>query len=79
MVVGSTGGGDHHPAWYLNLVANPEVELQVGAERMKARARTANDEEKPRLWEMMAAIWPDYDRYQERTDRIIPVVILDRL
>ena len=79
LVVASTGGGDHHPAWYLNLVANPEVELQVGSEKMRAMARTADDGEKPRLWELMAAIFPDYDKYQKRTERVIPVVILDPL
>jgi hypothetical protein len=53
------------------------VEIQVGAEKMRARARTAGDDEKPGLWKKMAKIWPDYDRYQEKTERIIPVVILD--
>ena len=77
LVVASTGGGPKHPAWYLNLVNDPEVELQVGAEKFRATARTADDEEKPALWEEMAAIWPDYDKYQAKTERIIPVVILD--
>jgi deazaflavin-dependent oxidoreductase (nitroreductase family) len=77
LVVASTGGGDHHPAWYLNLVANPEVEIQVGAKKSKARAKTADDDEKPALWAKMAEIWPDYDKYQEKTERVIPVVILD--
>jgi deazaflavin-dependent oxidoreductase (nitroreductase family) len=77
LVVASTGGGDRHPAWYLNLDADPDVEIQVGAEKMRARARTAGDDEKPGLWKKMAKIWPDYDRYQEKTERIIPVVILD--
>lgn len=79
LVVASTGGGDRHPAWYLNLVAEPEVEVQVGSEKLRARAITADDVEKPALWEKMAEIWPDYDRYQVRIDRIIPVVILDPL
>ena len=78
LVVASTGGGSRHPAWYLNLVEHPEVDVQVGAERFRATARTATPEEKPRLWKLMASIWPDYDRYQEKTDRVIPVVILER-
>jgi deazaflavin-dependent oxidoreductase (nitroreductase family) len=79
LVVASQGGSDTHPAWYLNLVANPEVELQVGADKFVARARTAAAKEKPRLWRLMASIWPEYNRYQTRTDRDIPVVILDRV
>jgi deazaflavin-dependent oxidoreductase (nitroreductase family) len=78
LVVASQGGAKRHPAWYLNLVDAPEVELQVGAERFPARARTATPEEKPGLWRLMASIWPEYDRYQARTTRDIPVVILER-
>ena len=65
------------PAWYLNLEANPEVQLQVGAERFSAHARTANDQEKPELWRTMTAEWPAYDDYQENTERQIPVVVLE--
>lgn len=79
LVVGSVGGSSKHPAWYLNLVANPEVRVQVGADRFDARARPATAEEKPRLWELMTAIWPAYDGYQLRTRRDIPVVILERV
>lgn len=78
VVVASRGGAPHHPAWYLNLVADPQVWLQVGAEKFTARARTATPEEKPRLWKQMASIWPDYDNYQAKTSRDIPVVILER-
>jgi deazaflavin-dependent oxidoreductase (nitroreductase family) len=78
LVVGSVGGSSKHPAWYLNLVADPEVHVQVGSDRFTARARPATAEEKPRLWELMTAIWPAYDGYQRRTRRDIPVVILDR-
>lgn len=77
VVVASVGGAAHHPAWYLNLVANPEVDVQVGAQRFKARARTATGDEKARLWRMMAGIFPTYDRYQAGTSREIPVVILE--
>jgi deazaflavin-dependent oxidoreductase (nitroreductase family) len=79
LLVASVGGAAKHPAWYLNLVANPEVELQVKAERFKGRARTATAQEKPRLWRLMASIWPDYDNYQTKTEREIPVVIVDRV
>jgi deazaflavin-dependent oxidoreductase (nitroreductase family) len=78
LVVASKGGAPEHPSWYLNLVANPDVELQVGAEKFGARARSATAEEKPHLWSVMTAIWPDYDEYQKKTDREIPVVILER-
>ncbi|MCL7458534.1 nitroreductase family deazaflavin-dependent oxidoreductase [Micromonospora sp. MSM11] len=78
LVVASQGGDPKHPAWYLNLLDEPLVEVQVGAERFTARARTATAEEKPRMWSTMAAIWPAYDEYQAKTDRDIPVVVLDR-
>jgi deazaflavin-dependent oxidoreductase (nitroreductase family) len=78
VVVASAGGADHHPVWYLSLLDQPDARVHVGAERFDARARTAADHERPRLWAKMAAIWPDYDRYQEKTDRVIPVVVLER-
>jgi deazaflavin-dependent oxidoreductase (nitroreductase family) len=77
LIVASSGGAAQHPQWYLNLVAHPEAELQVGAAKIAARARTAEPEEKPRLWQTMTAIYPTYDRYQEKTSREIPVVILE--
>ncbi|MPZ23394.1 MAG: nitroreductase family deazaflavin-dependent oxidoreductase [Dehalococcoidia bacterium] len=79
VVVGSQGGAPQHPAWYLNLSENSEADVQVGADRFKARARTASPEEKRSLWQVMTAIWPDYDNYQEKTPRQIPVVVLERL
>ena len=78
LIVASRGGAPNHPEWYLNLEANPEVEVQVRGDRFKARARTATPEEKPDLWRRMVAVWPDYAEYQKRTDRPIPVVILER-
>jgi deazaflavin-dependent oxidoreductase (nitroreductase family) len=78
VVVASNGGAKEHPSWYRNLVEDPEVRLQVGREHIRARARTATREEKPRLWRLMAEIYPEYDRYQRKTDRDIPVVILER-
>ena len=79
LVVGSVGGAERHPSWYVNLVETPEVEVQVGADKFTARASTATPGEKPTLWRLMASMWPDYDRYQARTKRDIPVVILERL
>ena len=78
LVVASQGGAPKHPAWYLNLSEDPQVEVQVEGDRFKARARTATPEEKPELWKIMTSEWPDYDAYQERTDREIPVVVLER-
>jgi deazaflavin-dependent oxidoreductase (nitroreductase family) len=77
LIVASKGGAPEHPGWYLNLVANPEVELQVKGDRIHARARTATPEEKAELWSIMTKEWPDYDGYQEKTDRDIPVVVLE--
>jgi deazaflavin-dependent oxidoreductase (nitroreductase family) len=79
LVVASKGGAPTHPAWYQNLVGQPEVDVQVGSEKFKARARTAGAEEKPGLWQTMTSIWPAYDEYQQRTSRPIPVVILERV
>jgi deazaflavin-dependent oxidoreductase (nitroreductase family) len=78
VIVASKGGWDHHPAWYLNLDANPDVTVQVKDDSFPARARTAQGEERERLWKVMAATWPDYDEYQKKTERQIPVVILER-
>ncbi|MEU3164432.1 nitroreductase family deazaflavin-dependent oxidoreductase [Streptosporangium sp. NPDC006930] len=78
LVVASKGGADDPPLWYLNLQADPEVEVQVLGDRFKARARTATPEEKPEMWSIMAAAWPAYDDYQTKTEREIPVVVLER-
>jgi deazaflavin-dependent oxidoreductase (nitroreductase family) len=78
VVVASKGGAEQHPEWYLNLRDNPEVQVQVMADRFRARARTATPEERERLWPQMVAIWPAYADYQKKTDRQIPLVILER-
>ena len=78
-VVASKGGSDTPPAWYLNLSQDPDVEVQVKGDRFRARARTATAEEKPGFWQTMASEWPDYDSYQQRTEREIPVVVLERI
>jgi deazaflavin-dependent oxidoreductase (nitroreductase family) len=76
LVVASMGGAPKHPSWYLNLVDNPDAEVQVKGDIIPVRAHTATDEEKPRLWKIVTAQWPNYDVYQTRTDRQIPVVVL---
>jgi len=78
VVVASKGGAPEHPGWYRNLANEPEVELQVKNEVFPARARTATGVERERLWKLAARQWPDYDEYQTRTDREIPVVVLER-
>jgi len=78
LIVASKGGDDNPPLWYLNLQANPEVEVQVLGDKFKARARTATPEEKPDMWRVMTATWPAYDDYQKKTSREIPVVVLER-
>jgi proline iminopeptidase len=79
VVVASKGGAPTHPGWYLNLVAQPAVEVQVRADRFRATARTATGEERARLWQTMAAIYPPYNAYQAKTQREIPVVVLERV
>ncbi len=76
LVVASYGGAPRHPAWYLNLTAHPEAEIQVRDQRLPVVARTGPDDEKPRLWRTMTELWPNYDVYESRTDRAIPVVVL---
>lgn len=76
LVVASMGGAPQHPQWYQNLQHKPEAEVQVKAERFAVTARTAGPDEKPRLWRIVTDVWPNYDVYQTRTDREIPVVVL---
>ncbi len=76
VVIASNGGDERHPAWYLNLRANPQAEVQVGRERKAVAAETAGAEEKARLWRLMTEVYAGYDGYQERTSRDIPVVVL---
>ena len=79
VVVASKGGAPNHPSWYLNLVAQPEVAIQVGADRKRANARTATGVERNDLWAKMSDIYPPYNDYQQRTDREIPVIVLESL
>ncbi len=78
LVVASKGGAPDSPLWYHNLSADPAVEVQVWGERFAATARTATAQEKPEMWKTMTATWPQYDEYQTKTDREIPVVVLER-
>jgi deazaflavin-dependent oxidoreductase (nitroreductase family) len=77
VIVASKGGYPQHPAWYHNLRANPETTIQIGSERRLVRARVAGPEERERLWPMVVEAYSGYADYQERTDREIPVVILE--
>jgi proline iminopeptidase len=78
VIVASQGGAPEDPGWYRNLAKEPDVELQVLDEVFPARARTAEGEERDRLWKLAAQQWPDYDEYAKRTDREIPLVVLER-
>jgi F420H(2)-dependent quinone reductase len=77
VIVASKGGSHKHPAWFLNLQANPETTVQVRGERRRVRAREASDAERERIWPKLIAVWSDYDNYQRRTDRQIPLVVLE--
>jgi deazaflavin-dependent oxidoreductase (nitroreductase family) len=77
VLVASKGGHPKHPAWYHNLRANPDTTIQVGSKRRAVRARVANDEEHKRLWPKAVGTYSGYQGYQERTDRKIPLVILE--
>jgi deazaflavin-dependent oxidoreductase (nitroreductase family) len=78
VVIASKGGAPDHPGWYKNLAARSDVEVQVGAKKLKAKARTVTGAERAKLWTEMATLFPPYDRYQEKAQgREIPVVVLD--
>jgi len=76
-VVASKGGAPDHPGWYKNILANPEVELQVGTRTVRAKARTVSGGERQKLWDKAITWWPPYVDYQKKTQREIPVVVLD--
>src|SRR5215469_15518362 len=77
IIVASKGGAPAHPGWYRNILANPEVEVQVGTKKLTARARTATGGERAQLWEKALKFWPHYADYQKKTEREIPVVVLE--
>jgi F420H(2)-dependent quinone reductase len=76
-VVASKGGAPKHPVWYLNLRADPDVTLQDGPNVYDLRARVLEGAERAEWWPRATAVWPDYDNYQTRTDRQIPIVVLE--
>jgi deazaflavin-dependent oxidoreductase (nitroreductase family) len=78
VIVASKGGAPRHPGWYRNLAKDPNVQVQVKDDVFSARARTATGDERERLWQLALQQWPDYDAYQTRTEREIPVVVLER-
>ncbi len=78
VVIGSKGGADTQPSWYLNLHANPAVEVQVAKEHFTARARVATGKEREQLWEQMVQVYPPYREYQQKTKREVPVVVLEK-
>ena len=77
IIVASKGGAPEHPGWYKNLLANPDVEVQVGTKKLKAKARTTSGAERAQLWEKALKFWPPYADYEKKTERQIPVVVLD--
>ncbi|QKG18632.1 nitroreductase family deazaflavin-dependent oxidoreductase [Actinomadura verrucosospora] len=76
LLVASNGGADRHPAWYLNLTDTPAVSLQVGPDHFTATAHIATAEERPRLWQIVTELFPQYAKYQEQSARELPLVIL---
>ncbi|MCU1406575.1 MAG: hypothetical protein JWQ43_2878 [Glaciihabitans sp.] len=78
IICASLGGAPKHPVWFLNLKANERVWLQVGGDTFWAVASEASESERERLWPMMVGVYPDYAEYEERTDRLIPLVVLTR-
>ena len=79
VIVASKGGAPRHPGWYTNLKKTPEVGVQIKGENFRARARDAEGDERERLWRMMNGEWRHYDEYQQKTERTIPVVVLERM
>lgn len=79
VIVASKGGAPGHPAWYYNLVANPEVSIEYGAEQFRAQATVTEEPERTSLYQKMAAVFPGFTEYEQKTTRIIPVITLTRL
>jgi deazaflavin-dependent oxidoreductase (nitroreductase family) len=76
VIIASKGGAATHPAWYLNLRANPDATVEIGDREVQVEARVADPEEKARLWEKMVEMYPTYDDYQRKTEREIPLLVL---
>ena len=78
LIVASRGGTPQPPDWFLNLMEDPSPEIQIRADRFVVDARIASSDEKPAMWADLVSVWPAYDDYQAKTDRVIPVVVLTR-
>jgi deazaflavin-dependent oxidoreductase (nitroreductase family) len=76
VIIASKGGAPTHPAWYLNLIANPEATVEIGDREVRVEAEVADPEDKPRLWQKMVEMYPTYDDYQRKTEREIPLLVL---
>ena len=76
VIIASKGGASAHPAWYLNLMANPEATVEIEDREVRVKAEEADSEEKSRLWQKMVEMYPAYDAYQEKTEREIPLLVL---
>jgi deazaflavin-dependent oxidoreductase (nitroreductase family) len=79
VIIASKGGAPSHPDWFRNLSANPQVEVELPGERFRARARVAQGDERDRLYRAQAELMPNFDEYANKTDRVIPVVVLERV
>ena len=77
VIVASKGGAESHPGWYRNLLANPSTTVEIAKERMRVRAREASEGERSTYWPQLLEIYPSYGTYQERTERVLPVVVLE--
>jgi deazaflavin-dependent oxidoreductase (nitroreductase family) len=78
VIIASKGGADTHPDWYFNIVSNPHVTVEVGSEKYEAVATIAAEPERTRLYDQMAAQYPGFEEYRQKTSRIIPVLTLQR-
>jgi deazaflavin-dependent oxidoreductase (nitroreductase family) len=79
VIIASKGGSPTHPAWFHNLVANPEVTVELPQEKFRARAVVTEGEERDRLFRQQADLMPNFDEYQRNTERVIPVIVLERI
>jgi deazaflavin-dependent oxidoreductase (nitroreductase family) len=78
IVIASKGGAPTHPDWYYNILANPQISVEVGTEQFKTSAEVAKEPERTRLYRQMAEMLPNFNEYERNTTRIIPVIILTR-
>lgn len=78
IIIGSKGGSETHTGWYFNLLDNPAAEIQVGTEHYKVRARVAQGDERAKIWQHMLTVFPTFGDYQTKTEREIPVVVLEK-